>query len=277
MKNIRHQQILDWLSDHGHAHLNDLTRVAGARRLTIQRDLVELEQAGRLKRVRGGAMSIDSRWLTRPHEQRLQENREEKNRIGQLAAEQLAGFQCIGLDGSSTCTFLAPYLASETGATPRTVLATSIDTFLALKNVPGVQPVLSGGVLHPVSGGSAGSLVGPQAIQGIQSFRYDAVCISAMGFDPATGVYDSNWEDVAIKQALMGVAQRVYLLVDHSKWMTPRGVKVCDSGAIAAVITDRHPGAEAAKALPARVALVFGSAAGRGTQVKHRKQASSKG
>ncbi|MGH7143070.1 MAG: DeoR/GlpR family DNA-binding transcription regulator [Planctomycetota bacterium] len=266
MKNIRQQRILDWLSDHGHAALAELTQVAAARRLTIQRDLVELEQAGRLKRIRGGAVSIDQRWQTRPHEVRLQENRAAKESIATLAAAPLRDFQCVGLDGSSTCTFLAPALARPTektnGHAPRTVVATSIDTFMALRNVTGVQAVLSGGVLHRESGGMAGSLVGALAIQTIRSFHFDAVCISGMGFDPALGVYDSNAEDVSIKQALMSVAQRVFLLVDHTKWRAPQGVKVCETDALHAVITDRHPGA-AAKQLPKAVALICSSAAGR--------------
>lgn len=261
MKNIRHQRILDWLADHGHAALNDLTQVASARRLTIQRDLVELEQAGQLKRIRGGAVSLDQRWLTRSHETRIQEHPAEKACIGALAAQALAPFHCIGLDGSSTGTILAPNLARTGNTPPRTVLATSMETFAALRAVPGVQPILSGGILHSVEGGSAGSLVGPLTIQAIKSFHFDAVCISALAFDPALGVFDSNWDDVSIKQALMSVAQRVFLLIDHSKWTAPRGVKVCDSSAIHTVITDRHPGAAVAKQLPKSLELICGPAA----------------
>ncbi|HTL51393.1 MAG TPA: DeoR family transcriptional regulator, partial [Planctomycetota bacterium] len=120
MKNIRHQRILDWLANHGHAALKDLTEVASARRLTIQRDLVELEQAGQLKRIRGGAVSLDQRWLARPHEMRIQEHRAEKARIAELAVKPLEPFHCIGLDGSTTCLILAPHLGRPNDETPRT-------------------------------------------------------------------------------------------------------------------------------------------------------------
>ncbi|HTL53222.1 MAG TPA: hypothetical protein VL860_11655, partial [Planctomycetota bacterium] len=142
-------------------------------------------------------------------------------------------------------------------------LATSIDTFTALRNIKGVQAILSGGVLHSVEDGSAGTLTGSLTVQAIKSLRFDAVCLSTMAFDPALGVYDSNWDDVAIKQALISVAQRVFLLVDHSKWSTPRGVKVCDCSAIHTVITDRHPGAAAVKQLPQSLELICGTAIAR--------------
>ena len=62
----RRQEIMDLMMELGNATVDDLASRFGVSKMTVHRDLDELEQSGLLRKVRGGA-SIQSkgRWLGR--------------------------------------------------------------------------------------------------------------------------------------------------------------------------------------------------------------------
>lgn len=56
----RHHYILDRLAQHGRIEISELEQALGVSAMTVHRDLDTLAQAGRLRKVRGGALPIDA-------------------------------------------------------------------------------------------------------------------------------------------------------------------------------------------------------------------------
>ena len=57
---FRHQYILDHLAQHGRVEISELEQSLGVSAMTVHRDLDALAQAGRLRKVRGGALLVSA-------------------------------------------------------------------------------------------------------------------------------------------------------------------------------------------------------------------------
>jgi DeoR/GlpR family transcriptional regulator of sugar metabolism len=62
----RHELIVEQLSARGEVTVAEVSRRAGVSPMTIRRDLDELDRLGAVKRVRGGAVSVQSRGYEPP-------------------------------------------------------------------------------------------------------------------------------------------------------------------------------------------------------------------
>jgi len=227
----RHRLILAALARRRRVSLAELERELGATRITIQRDLVDLEKRGRLKRFHGGAMTADYDVDSFVHDDRLQVNRTAKKKIARTAMRLVAENSFVGLDGSSTTYFLAeePFPAGVR------VVTAGIDTFQRLQQQPTrVHTILTGGRTHPLTG----TLVGPETISLINSFSYDIVFFSVFALNEH-GLFDAQEDDAAVKRAFMQRAARKVLLFDCTKLDKKSGARVCTCDEIDLVITDR--------------------------------------
>ena len=81
----REQAILTILKTSGHAVVNDLADTFGVSTVTIRKDLDGLEQRNLLRRVRGGAVSVDG-GDEGSFEMRMRHSSDAKRAIAQSAA-----------------------------------------------------------------------------------------------------------------------------------------------------------------------------------------------
>ena len=108
---------------------------------------------------------------------------------------------------------------------------------IELSNVSGWDVISSGGRLKP--GDLA--LVGSRAIAGLSSFNVEKAFFSCKGVDMERGLTDSDDQLTQTKQVLMKSAQKKILTVDASKLERVAFAKICDSGDIDMIVTDRKP------------------------------------
>ena len=128
MKFERQHQILSLLSDGGVVSLKELEDKTGARRLTIQRDLVELENQHRLKRIRGGMTTVSYGLHPRSQDVREKENVSIKDRLCRKAVSLIQAGDIIGIDGSTTTQAVSRFLPDIRV----TVFTTSVYAYLEL-------------------------------------------------------------------------------------------------------------------------------------------------
>ncbi len=174
--------------------------------MTIRRDLIELEERGVARRVRGGAMALGP--------QTFAERKQSRSRAKAQIAVKLRPFipvtGTVAFDASSTVMRAATAL---TGARGLTVLTNGPDTFHALQQRPGITPILTGGQLDA----RTGSLVGGIAAWSARQVTVSRFIASCTALDAANGATEIVLEEADVKRTIATGADEVILAVDSSK------------------------------------------------------------
>lgn len=205
---LRHDAILGSLAEHGTVETAELAERFGVSVDTVRRDLLELESAGRLKRVHGGAVRPAPG--PRRFSERVKEPADGKAIIGALAARLIVPGQVVALGGGTTTLELTRHLAPELTAT---VVTASPDVAIALRDFPNLDVTVLGGTLDRTSQ----TLVGPETIAQIQTLRPDVTIIGACSVHPELGVTLREREEAQVNRALAERSGRVVVLATRPK------------------------------------------------------------
>lgn len=229
----RYEKIVSLVNQRGAIRVSELSGIFQVTEETIRRDLDRLEQAGRLSRSHGGAVSIkDDQQPEIPYFEREITNAEEKKRIAQAAIERIGLKDRILLDASST----AWYMAAEVPDLPLTVLTNSIKVATELSNKERIEVISTGGILAHRSL----SFVGPLAERSLDTYHVDKFFLSCKGVHLDRGISESNELQARIKERMIRMADEVILLVDSSKFGVQAFTHVADLSEINVIITDRR-------------------------------------
>jgi DeoR family transcriptional regulator, fructose operon transcriptional repressor len=201
---------LQWLSDRldadGAVTIADAAGALSVSEMTIRRDLVELEERGTARRVRGGATAAGPKTFAERHTIAARA----KSKIASKLSALVPATGLVAFDASSTVMRLAASLAA---ARDLTVLTNSPDTFGALQGHPGVHPLLTGGRLDP----QTGSLVGPLACRSTAQLSFDTFFASAAALDARTGALEATLEEAEVKRSIAAASSSVVVAIDASK------------------------------------------------------------
>jgi len=229
---------------HGYVSGSGLAQRLGVSEMTIRRDLLKLEQEGKLRRARGGAVGPMSGTIDTVEpdiDDRCRMNAAQKQRIGRHAARLCLPEHFVAVDIGSTTLCLAHALIG------RDVRFFTCSLKIAtVLTAAGETVVIPGGSVR----GSEPSLVGALTRRQIESFRFDTAFIGVSGAS-ASGLFDYSLEDSEIKRALIENSSRVVALVDQSKFDRSAVAKVCDLGEFDILVTDAAPKGALADALSA--------------------------
>ncbi len=196
---------------------------------TVRRDLRELDEAGLLRRVHGGALPRHGD--AAPFDARARRAPEAKASIARRAAEFVRDGQVIVLDGGTTTLELARALRDDLRAS---VITTSPHIALALADHPGLEVTVIGGTLRP----NALVTVGATAVEALRVIRADVVFLGVCGLHPEIGVTTGDLEERHVKAAMIDGAGEVVALADHDKLGTAMPVVVAPMEAVTHLATD---------------------------------------
>lgn len=208
----RRQLILNILNSHKRITVKALSEQTNVSEATLRADLNSMEKEGLLIRTHGGATLVEKA-ADNDHSftQREKKNREEKVRIGVQAAELVRDGQCILLDASTTALELAQVLKHR--QIRLTVVTSGIRAALELKENPGINVILLGGMLRPASYSIEGTL----GVSILEHIHVDTMFASANGFTVTAGLTDFNVYEVELKKAMVAKASRLVALLDNTK------------------------------------------------------------
>lgn len=190
--------------------VTDLAARFGVSESTIRRDLRELEEAGLIQRTHGGAVLPDLRRYEPSFHQKEAERRQEKNAIARIAARLVNDGDTIILDSGTTTLALARLLH---GRTNLTVVTNSIVIAAELAGAPGVEVVVTGGILK----GRTLALVGAEVARFLNKVNVDRVFLGINGIDLEAGLTTPTLAEAETKQAMIRAAREVVVLADHTK------------------------------------------------------------
>lgn len=206
----RREEIIQLLMETGSATVDDMSARFGVSKMTIHRDLDELEQEGLLQKIRGGASVQSSSQFESDYRYRQKQAAEEKQRIARAAAQLVDPGQTIIIDDSSTAGCLTAHLAD---IRPLTVITNNLGVIQEMSGLSGITMIALGGQYSKKFHGFFGLL----AEEALQSLRADIAFISTSSIHGASAFHQDQ-EVVQTKRLMIAGAARKYLLVDHGKF-----------------------------------------------------------
>lgn len=238
----RYDRIVEMVNESGSMRVSELSDHCRVTEETIRRDLDRLEQAGRLKRSHGGAVSIKDDQPEIPYRVRETTHAEEKKRIAQAALAMIRPGDRILLDASTT----AGYMAANMPDIPLTVLTNSIQVATELSSKDKIEVISTGGQLAQRSL----SFVGPLAERSLETYHVDKLFLSCKGVHlDGGGISESNELQARLKQKMVGISDQVILLADASKFGVRAFARVTGLNAVHAVILNEQPDGDLMKRL----------------------------
>ncbi|MGT2845996.1 DeoR/GlpR family DNA-binding transcription regulator [Streptococcus massiliensis] len=231
LKSERKQVILDTVNRDRIVSLESLVQMLSTSESTVRRDLDELESEHKLRRVHGGAESLQPLQAEETNQQKSIKNVQEKLRVARKAATYIQDYDVIFIDAGTT----NELLVNEIQAQKVTVVTNSIHHATQLVE-RGIDTVIIGGLVKSATDAS----IGGAALNQIGQLNFDKAFIGMNGIDE--GFFTTpEMEEGAIKRAILENAKQTYVLVDHSKIGQTSFVKVAPV-ARASIITNKSDG-----------------------------------
>ncbi|MCD2493734.1 DeoR/GlpR family DNA-binding transcription regulator [Lacrimispora sp. NSJ-141] len=239
LQSERFEKILTMLNNKRFITLKEFEESLHISKSTLRRDLMELEEAGKLTRMRGGASLTfleqnGSGTSVEPHyNTRSETNIEEKQRIAQAALQFIRPGDTILLDAGTTVFELAKALKNTSGL----MIATSdLLTAVELTQNTDNDLIVVGGQVRK----NYYSMIGYFSDRVISEMHADTAFISADAVDLNHGLMTFNLSEVNGKRGMINSARESILLCDHTKFDAVAFVSICPIVEIDKIITGKE-------------------------------------
>ena len=204
----RRQAILGRLAQDGKVVAAELSSALAVSPDTVRRDLRELDEAGLLRRVHGGA--LPAALGARTYAARLEQAPAAKAAIARATGRLLRDGQVILLDSGTTTLEVARHLPPELEAT---VITNSPPIAVALAEHPKVDVTVVGGMLVK----DAHALVGAATVDALRSVRADVLVLGVCSLHPEIGITVLELEESYVKRAMIANAAEVVAVSSADK------------------------------------------------------------
>jgi DeoR/GlpR family transcriptional regulator of sugar metabolism len=235
----RREKIVSELQRRQTCTVAELSKLFGVSEVTIHRDLVQLNGAGIVEKVHGGATLVKSsqEGILKAEQRvdiRLRMQIEEKVDIAKRAVRLISDETSIFIDHSST----SIYLAREIRNLPHknlTIVTNSVKILTELEGASFASLVSTGGNLQR----QWSALGGAVALDFLSRLNFDQIFISCGGISIERGLMTSFTFVAEILKKASAVAREINLLVDSSKFARMGTFSIMPVTAMTRIITDR--------------------------------------
>jgi DeoR/GlpR family transcriptional regulator of sugar metabolism len=224
----RHELILRTLRGEGSATISGLADRLGVSHATIRRDLVQLDDEGLLRKVYGGASSVEER--DDPFADVAAVRVAEKDAIAAACAGLVADGETVLLDIGTSAHRVARQLRGRS----LTVMTSSLAVVEELQDEESIQLVLLGGVLRR----DYRSLVGFLTEDNLRQVHADRLFLGTSGVRPDGQVMDTTVVEVPVKRAMIAASDHVVLVADLGKFPGTGMSRVCGPRDLNTVVTN---------------------------------------
>jgi len=229
LKEERQQTILTQVELHNRILLTDIAEKLDVSIDTVRRDVKELDQESKLRKVHGGAISLG--FTTNSARNNNIYAIGEKITIAEKAVTLLKNGAVIFIDGGTTCLELARIIPSDIQLTCFTL---SLPVAMELNNKPNVNVIFIGGKISK----EAQIAIGASATIFLSEIRVDYSFIGTGYVDASFGLREFDWDIVQVKKAIIKASKKTVLLCISEKLNSQHRYKTCDIQAIDTMITE---------------------------------------
>ena len=225
----RRSKILNILSEDGKLTVPGLSKRLQVSVDTIRRDLIELEQAGHLSRVHGGALPQSP--STRSYSIRKNEQSPAVHEIAKVVAGLVKREQILFLDSGTTAVEIARCLPITLQAT---VITISPPVAVALAEHPGIQVIMLPGILNK----ETMSVTGGTTLEALKKIRADICIIGVCSIHAEMGITTASYEESETKRRMILNSSETIVAVTADKLGTVVAFEVAGIDCIGRLITE---------------------------------------
>ena len=249
----RHERIIALVRENGFMPIEELARQLDVTPQTVRRDINLLCEERLLRRYHGGAALGEA---LETEDFMLQKNKLqiEKAHIADAIAAHIPDNATLFLSIGTTIESVANALVKQ--RKNLSVVTNNIHVASILSARSDYTVMITSGVVRPLDGG----ITGVATVDFINQFKVDYAILSASGIEEDGSLFDFDYKEVSVMQAMMHNARTRYLAADSSKFGRPALVRMGDITEFDALFTDSTIDDTLAKKLEeAGVECVFAS------------------
>lgn len=242
-KEERHRAIMDLLVSTGSAGLDELATRFDVSKMTVHRDLDDLESSGLLRKIRGGATIEAGTQFESNFNFRAKQGVPAKLAMARSALKHVEPGMTVIINDGSTAAVLGEALRD---IRPLTVITNNGAVLASLTGLTGINLMSLGGAYSKKYNGYFGKLTE----DALGCIRVDLAFISS----PAacgTEVFHMDETVTRTKRAMMVAAAHSILLINHTRMDAQALHKLADLNEFTAIITDAAPAEEVRSQLDA--------------------------
>jgi len=229
----RQTDILEIARREGRVDVETLAQQFDVTPQTIRKDLNDLCDIEKLNRVHGGAV-FPSNTVNMAYQARREIAADGKARIARAVADLIPDNSSLILNIGTTTEQVAQALRRHQGLM---VITNNLNVAYILAEAPGVEVVVSGGMVRKSDGG----IVGAAAIDLIRQFKVDFAVIGTSAIDEEGSLLDFDYREVRVSQAILSQARTRILAADTSKFERRAPVQIGRFEDIDIFVTDEQP------------------------------------
>lgn len=228
--NFRQSEILTIAQQEGKVEAGALADRFGISVQTIRKDLSELSETGKLKRVHGGAI-LPSGVANIGYEDRRNLNAQAKAAIAARCAQEVPNNASLFLNIGTSTEAVARALGNHRNLM---VVTNNMNVANILNENPGCEVVVAGGLLRRSDGG----LVGALTTHVIEQFKFDMAVIGCSAMDEDGDLLDFDIQEVGVSQTIIRQARQTVLVADSSKFQRSAPARIASLKDVDLMVTD---------------------------------------
>lgn len=204
----RQKEILELVEKRQRVSVEEIAKETYVSPMTVRRDLEKMQREGYLKRYHGGAVA-NGDYLDYPIGTRMHINEKQKKQIALAAEKHIKNNQTIFLTGSSTCSYLIPYLKKHEGLL---VITNSVQFMITLSRL-GIRCILTGGEHYE----KQKILLGRHTENFLRTMNFDIMIFSCDGLSENGNVTVESESGAELVKIGFANSDKRVLLADRSK------------------------------------------------------------
>ena len=212
VKRERLEEVAELLDKRGKMTLEQLEEAfPDVSQMTLRRDLSQLEEDGRVIRIRGGAMSVKEvqKVSGEAYTKKTTVNMDAKIVIAQKAATLIDEGTSIFIDGGTT----AMYLSKEMPDIKCNIFTNGIAVAMELAQKKNLDITVVGGQLMKDNLSTSS----PAAKEYFNNTNFEIAIVSALAFTPEHGFSCNSQTESDLLRQVFRKARHVYMMLDSSK------------------------------------------------------------
>ena len=244
----RFEKIIDLLQEQSSVRVTDLVPILDASESTIRRDIAELDKEGRLRKVFGGAVSLDvqrngdggynehgtGRQVNvqrRDVDAKARRQVDEKTKVAACAAKLIEKGDLVYIDAGTTTGSMIEHINCWDATYVTNGARHAMD--LARR---GFKTYLLSGQMKA----STEAIIGYDAVDSLRKYHFSKCFIGTDGVDLENGMTTSDIEESMVKVEAIRRSEAVYILADSSKFGLVASITFAPLEA-GTIITDQLP------------------------------------
>lgn len=213
--------------------IEEITRQFSVTTQTARRDIMALEELGKVRRLHGGA-ALAAPLDAGTYRQRRINQAAEKARIATGVATLIPDGATLFIDTGTTCEAIARALLTKQRLR---IVTYSLRVAALVSEHSNFILAIPGGFVRPIDGG----VFGEDTPDFIRRFTFDHAILSVSGIDDDGDLCDDDHTEVAVVSTAMKQAAQSILAVDNSKFGKRASVRLGSLKEVDVLVTDQPP------------------------------------